>query len=82
MKSKNQRPKYFVIFADEEGSHTCSMLYAVYADGAYYESAGDWHYAGLNLDTFTVGVCKEYHPCSLADVRAAFNNIKAHKRDS
>lgn len=73
MKSKNQRPKYFVATAN-------TILYAAYSNGSFYEIAGRWTPSILTTDDFKD--FDNFHPCSLADVRAAFNNIKAHKRDS
>jgi len=84
MKSKNQRPKYYVAWPDNpEHNVSCPMLYAVYENDCFYADKGRWCYTGLHPSAFKHGhVCGFYNPCYLADVRAAFNNIKAHKRDS
>lgn len=84
MKSKNLKPRYYVAWPDDpEQNVTCPMLYAVYQDACFYADGGEWRYTGLTLAAFESGsICQHYSPCSLADVRAAFDNIKAHKRDS
>jgi len=58
------------------------MLYTVYADDQiFYANNGNWFSA--NFGTKVLEYCQNqphFHPCSLADVRAAFDNISAHKR--
>ena len=67
------KPQYF------QGSDGY-MLYAAYPDISFFEISGRWQESTLTLSTFTE--MTDFWPCSLADVRAHHNNIKAHKRDS
>lgn len=71
------RPRYFY-------NDIIGMLYVVYKDnGVWYAGATDWVKTDWGIAVLAYFEKHEhYHPCSLADVRASFNNIKAHKRDS
>lgn len=71
-----KRPKYFV-------NDSADMLYAVYPDKAYYVCGDNWleSYIFKPLRNFETGsLAEDYRLCHLCDVRADFNNIKAHKR--
>lgn len=72
------KPKYFVVYADADS--TVDMLYATYPDKSYFQTVSGWYETALTTSYFEQH--PHAHPCSLADVRAMFNNISAHKRPS
>jgi hypothetical protein len=78
----NKKPKYFAQESENDGKVV--MLYCVYSDDQiYYENDGKWIKTDWQTDVLNYMYRQpKFHPCSLADVRAVFNNIKAHKRDS
>mgnify|MGYP003479451128 CR=1 FL=1 len=76
------KPKYFVRLSTIMGNITVDMLYAVYEKECFFatndiEGNPRWEHSFLGLAFFNRS--SHYSPCSLKDVRAQFNNIKAHK---